>query len=47
LRRVKDALGGVASVQAFSATSGLGEGELEKLLEFWLQAEDDHNVAGG
>jgi len=47
LRRVKDALGGVASVQAFSATSGLGEGELEKLLEFWLQAEDDYNVAGG
>jgi len=47
LRRVKDALGGVASVQAFSATSGLGEGGLEKLLEFWLQAEDDYNVAGG
>jgi GTP-binding protein len=46
VRRVQDALGGVASVQAFSATSGLGEAELEKLLAFWLQAEDEPEAGG-
>ncbi|PKL95761.1 MAG: YihA family ribosome biogenesis GTP-binding protein [Gammaproteobacteria bacterium HGW-Gammaproteobacteria-8] len=47
VRQVRAALGGVASVQVFSATTGLGEGELEKLMEFWLQAEDEHENAGG
>ena len=39
LRKVRDALGGVATVQAFSATSGLGLEELERVMAHWLQVE--------
>lgn len=40
VRRVRDALGGVATVQAFSAASGLGVDELEQVMAAWLQIED-------
>ena len=39
VRRVREALGGVATVQAFSATSGLGLEELERVMAAWLQVE--------
>ena len=35
--RVREALGGVATVQVFSATSGLGLEELEQVLAAWLE----------
>ena len=41
LRKVRDALGGVATVQEFSATSGLGLGELECVMAAWLQVEPE------
>ncbi|MFO7764768.1 MAG: ribosome biogenesis GTP-binding protein YihA/YsxC [Wenzhouxiangellaceae bacterium] len=39
VRKVREALGGVATVQAFSATSGLGLEELERVMAAWLQVE--------
>ena len=39
LRWVREGLGGVATVQAFSATSGLGLKELERIMAVWLQVE--------
>ena len=39
VRRVREALGGVATAQAFSATSGLGLEELERVMAAWLQVE--------
>ncbi|MBS3743934.1 MAG: YihA family ribosome biogenesis GTP-binding protein [Wenzhouxiangellaceae bacterium] len=39
VRRVREALGGVATVQVFSATSGLGVEELERVMAAWLQVE--------
>lgn len=39
VRKVRDALGGMATVQVFSATSGLGLEELEKVMAHWLQVE--------
>ncbi|MDT8449545.1 MAG: ribosome biogenesis GTP-binding protein YihA/YsxC [Wenzhouxiangellaceae bacterium] len=39
VRRVRDALGGVATVQAFSAASGLGVDELEQVMAAWLRLE--------
>ncbi|MEX0915431.1 MAG: ribosome biogenesis GTP-binding protein YihA/YsxC [Wenzhouxiangellaceae bacterium] len=37
VRRVREALGGVATVQVFSATSGLGLEELERVMAHWLR----------
>jgi len=37
VRSVRDALGGVATVQVFSATTGLGLEELEHVLAAWFQ----------
>lgn len=39
VRSVREALGGVATVQVFSATSGLGVEELERVMAAWLQVE--------
>ncbi|MDT8409451.1 MAG: ribosome biogenesis GTP-binding protein YihA/YsxC [Wenzhouxiangellaceae bacterium] len=39
VRRVRDALGGVAGVQAFSASSGLGLEELERVMAAWYQVD--------
>jgi len=39
VRKVSEALGDVATVQAFSATSGLGLEELERVMAFWLHVE--------
>lgn len=41
VRGVREALGGVATVQVFSATSGLGLEELERVMAHWLQVEPD------
>jgi len=41
VRLVREALGGVATVQAFSATSGLGLEELELVMAAWFQVEPD------
>jgi len=41
VRLVREALGGVATVQAFSATSGLGLEELERVMAAWFQVEPD------
>lgn len=42
VRKVRAALGDVASVQAFSATSGLGQDELEQLMQAWLRLDSPH-----
>ena len=39
VRRVRDALGGVATVQVFSATTGLGLEDLEHVLAAWFRVE--------
>lgn len=39
VRRVRDALGDVATVQVFSATSGLGLEDLEQVLAAWFKLE--------
>lgn len=39
VRQVRDAFDGQATVQVFSATSGLGLDELEKVMTKWLQAD--------
>jgi len=41
LRGVQRELGGTASVQLFSAVSGLGTGELEAALAAWLDCTPD------
>lgn len=41
VRKVRDALGGVATVQVFSATTGLGLEDLEHVLAAWFRVGQD------